>query len=77
MTSPRSAIKLMAKHLRKERKSQGITQTELAHLAGVSLNFLSQLESGKSTVRLDKVLQVFHTLGLEFHIRYGQSGISL
>lgn len=66
----------MASRLKSERKSQGLSQSELADLAGVSLNFVSQLESGKSTVRLDKVLQVFKTLGLEFHIRYGKSGIS-
>lgn len=70
------ALKTLSTRIRDERKSQGLSQTELADLAGVSLNFLSQLESAKSTVRIDKVLQVLHTLGLELHIRYGKKGIS-
>lgn len=71
-----SAFKTLAHRIRKERKSQGISQTELANLSGVSLNFLSQLESAKPTVRMEKVLQVLNTLGLELHLRYGHSGIS-
>ncbi|MCB9024774.1 MAG: helix-turn-helix transcriptional regulator [Bdellovibrionaceae bacterium] len=66
----------LSTRIRDERKSQGLSQTELADLAGVSLNFVSQLESAKSTVRIDKVLQVLSTLGLELHIRYGKMGIS-
>ncbi len=76
MKSDKAGIKTLAKKVRIERKSQGLSQTELAKLSGVSLNFLSQLESEKHTVRLDKVLQVLHILGLEFHLRYGKEGIS-
>ena len=70
------AFRRLAARIRKERKSQGLSQGELAQLAGVSLNFLSQLESGKDTVQLNKVLQVLKTLGLEFHLRYGPKEIS-
>ena len=70
------ALKGLADRLRSERKSQGLSQTELANLAGVSLNFLSQLEAGKSTARIDKVLQVTTTLGLQFNIEYGKHGVS-
>ncbi|NCN42500.1 helix-turn-helix transcriptional regulator [bacterium] len=76
MKSIDAALKALSTRIRDERKSQGLSQTELAHLAGVSLNFVSQLESEKSTVRIDKVLQVLGTLGLELHIRYGKKGIS-
>ncbi len=76
MRNQESAFQTLALRIREERKSQQISQTELAQLAGVSLNFLSQLESGKQTVRLDKVLQVLSTLGLEFHLHYGKAGIS-
>jgi y4mF family transcriptional regulator len=71
-----SALETLAQRIRSERKSQGLSQTELANIAGVSLNFLSQLESGKSTAQLDKVLLVIHSLGLELHIQYGKQGIS-
>ena len=76
MRNQETAFKTLANRVREERKSRGLSQTELAHLSGVSINFLSQLESEKATVRLDKALQVLITLGLEFHIRYGKSGIS-
>ncbi|TQL48828.1 y4mF family transcriptional regulator [Homoserinimonas aerilata] len=46
------------------RKSLGVTQQELAALAGVSVRFISSLEAGKPTVRLDVVLAVLDALGL-------------
>jgi len=64
------AFEQIAQRVKAERKSQGISQTDLANLSGVSLNFISQLESGKSTVRLSKVFQVLHVLGLEFRLVY-------
>ena len=73
--SDQNSLYGLAQRVREERKSSGLSQTELAHLAGVSLNFLSQLETGKSTLRMDKVLQVMTTLGLQFEIQYGPSGI--
>lgn len=75
-TSVDAALKRLAVRIRKERKAQGLSQTELANLCGVSLNFLSQLEMGKVTVRMDKVLIVMSTLGLEFKLGYGKKGVS-
>lgn len=37
----------------------GLTQVDLAMKSGVGLNFVRELEQGKSTVRIDKVAQVF------------------
>lgn len=70
------AIARLAKEVRKERKKQSLTQTELADMAGVSLNFLSQLEQGKHTTRMDKVLNVLQVLGIELKIAYGKNGIT-
>lgn len=39
---------------------------DAAALCNVSYAFLSALENGKDTVRLDKVLQVVLCLGIEF-----------
>lgn len=47
------------------RKELRVTQEELALLAGVSVRFLSSLEGGKATVRLDTLLAVLDALGLE------------
>lgn len=76
MRAKQQPFKNLAAKVQEERKSQGLTQTELAKLSGVSLNFIYQLESAKATVRMDKVLQVLSTLGLELNIRYGKLGIS-
>lgn len=51
--------------IRSERKNQGLTQTELADLCGVSLSFISNLENGKPTTELAKTLNVISTLGLD------------
>lgn len=50
--------------LRARRRELGLTQAELADLAGVSVRFLGDLERGKATVRFDHVLAVARTLGL-------------
>ena len=50
--------------IRVQRKSIGLTQLDAAGLCGVGERFLSELERGKPTVELGKVLQVLNRLGL-------------
>lgn len=45
--------------LKELRKENGMTQVDLAMKSGVGLNFVRELEQGKTTVRMDKVTQVF------------------
>lgn len=45
--------------LKELRKENGMTQVDLAIKSGVGLNFVRELEQGKTTVRMDKVTQVF------------------
>lgn len=71
----KQALNDLGQAIRSERKSQGLNQTELADLSGASLNFISQLEAGKTTVRLDKVLDVLDTLGMQFRVEIGQKRI--
>lgn len=54
--------------VRQARHSHGLTQTQLAGLAGTGLRFISELERGKPTVALDKTLAVLAVLGLSFKI---------
>ena len=54
--------------VRRKRKSDGLTLVDAAGLCNVNYRFLSDLENGKPTVRLDKVLQVLAALGLELDI---------
>jgi len=50
--------------IRDQRKTTGLTQLDAAGLCGVGERFLSELERGKPTVELGKVLQVLNRLGL-------------
>ena len=55
--------------VRAQRKAQGATQAEFAALCGVGVRFISELENGKATMALGKVLQVLKCLGLELSLR--------
>lgn len=54
--------------IRRSRKAAGLHQRELAGLAGVGTRFLIELEAGKPTVRLDKLLAVTVALGLTMQL---------
>lgn len=55
----------ISNQVRRRRKSLSLTQEDLAELAGCSSRFIRALETGKSTVRIDKLLDVLDALGLE------------
>ena len=46
------------------RKKQGLTQEDLALLANVGRRFVVELEQGKNTAQIGKILQVLHALGI-------------
>jgi y4mF family transcriptional regulator len=47
------------------RKTQNLTQTQLAASCGVGVRFIVDLEKGKTTCALDKSLKVAQMLGLK------------
>ena len=51
--------------IKQKRKENGLTLEEAAAVCGVSYAFMSALENGKETVRLNKVLQVIKCQGIE------------
>jgi y4mF family transcriptional regulator len=51
--------------VRSARKSLGVTQKDLAMTSGTGLRFIIDLEKGKPTCQLGKVLTVLHTLGIK------------
>ena len=53
----------MGLFVRKRRKAAGLTQRELGELAGVGTRFVSELERGKPTVRVDAVNKVVAVFG--------------
>lgn len=54
--------------IRARRKQDGLTLAETAGLTDVGIRFLSELENGKPTVRLDKLLTVMKALGLALYL---------
>ncbi len=54
--------------IRSARKEQNLRQDELAGAAGVGLRFIVDLEAGKPTAQIGKVLQVLQTLGCSVDI---------
>ena len=54
--------------VRKKRKADGLTIVEAAALCNVGYRFLSNIENGKPTAHIGKVLQVLSCLGLEIAI---------
>ncbi len=61
-------IKEIGRIAREKRKSIGFTQVETAGMCNVGARFLSELENGKSTLQVGKVLHVLASLGLEITI---------
>lgn len=51
--------------IRQARKRQGLTLETLAGLCGVSIRFLSELENGRQSCGMGRVLRVLETLGVE------------
>jgi HTH-type transcriptional regulator / antitoxin HipB len=55
--------------VRQARRAQGLRQDQLAGAAGVGLRFIVELEAGKPTTQLGKVLTVLSALGCELQIK--------
>lgn len=49
--------------VRERRRASGLTQQELGELAGVGTRFVSELERGKATLRMDAVNRVLRVFG--------------
>lgn len=56
--------KNISKMIRFHRKKSGMSQEELALLAGLGKTVIFDLEKGKMTVRLETLLKVLHALNI-------------
>lgn len=63
-----SDFKDLARFARKTRKRLGLTQSDLAGVSGTSVPFIVDLERGKATAQIGKVLHVLRMLGIEVHL---------
>ena len=64
-----STCESIGKTIRDLRRSQGLTQAQLAGLSNTGVRFISDLENGKETCHLGKILHVLDTLGVEIIIQ--------
>lgn len=62
----------ISSQIKRLRKNNGLTQIEFAKRAGIGLRFLRELENGKMTVRMDKLMQVLDFLG--YHLELKRNG---
>ena len=65
----------LAQQVRARRRALGLTQGELADLAGCSERFVYSIEQGKASVHLAKVLDVLRVLGLGLEVVTGRGDI--
>ncbi|MCF2621193.1 type II toxin-antitoxin system Y4mF family antitoxin [Collinsella tanakaei] len=53
--------------IREERLRQKLTQIDLAGISGVGITFISQLENGKETAEMGRVIRVLTMLGIDLY----------
>ncbi len=54
--------------IRTTRKKLGVTQKDLALTSGTGLRFLTDLENGKPTCQIGKILTILHALGIKIDL---------
>ncbi|RJP90976.1 MAG: transcriptional regulator [Desulfobacteraceae bacterium] len=62
------SAKDIGRAIRARRKADGLTQADAAALCGVGARFLGELERGKETAQIGKVIRILAGLGLEIQI---------
>jgi len=55
--------------LRRARKRQGLTQQELADLVGVGVRFVSEVERGKGSAEMDRVIDLLRGVGIDVFLQ--------
>lgn len=55
----------IGKVIRERRKQLGYTQGFIAEFTGLSVSFISDVERGKSTAEIGKIIILINTLGLD------------
>lgn len=67
-------IKQLGHIIHQERKVQNLTQKQLSAASGVGERFIRELEQGKISCHMGKVLQVINMLGINLLIERSGNG---
>jgi y4mF family transcriptional regulator len=70
--SENTTLEAVAQLVRARRKALKLTQADLAMSSGTGLRFISDLENGKVTCQIGKVLHVLNTLGIRVQFSAGE-----
>lgn len=62
MASDKTIEQIIGKRIQKLRKSKKYTQQAFAEILGLSTNYLSDIERGQSSARLDKLVAIINAL---------------
>jgi HTH-type transcriptional regulator/antitoxin HipB len=68
MTMKITDSKSLGNAVREARRTLGVTQDQLALTSGTNRRFIIELERGKPTAQIGKVLQVLRTLGCSLEL---------
>lgn len=63
-----TSVRTLGSEIRKSRKEQKLSQSELASLSDTGIRFISELENGKDNIQFGKLLNVIKALGLNLTI---------
>lgn len=58
-------VKALGKQLRDIRKKKGLSQQYISDFTGLSVSFISDLENGKATAEIGKILLYTQTLSID------------
>ncbi len=64
---------MFGKHIKENRKKQGISQKQLAEKLGVKQAYISMIETDKKNISLRKLEQIGTILGLSIEINNGKA----
>ncbi len=59
---------LLGKIIRKHRKSAGLSQLQLAEMAGVGKTVVFDLEKGKETIQLNTLRKILYVLNIKVEL---------
>lgn len=54
--------------IKDNRKKKNMNQKDLADITGTSIKFISNIENGKPTAQIDKVLDLLRALSLQVYV---------
>ena len=55
--------------IKRRRKELGLTQTYISEFTGLSASFISNVENGKESAEIGKVIMLLNILGLDIDIK--------